>query len=314
MIAVLEIVLPVFGLILLGWAAARYRYLGEGSGKILAQFAFKVAMPALLFRATLNAGAWNGDPLLLAVAYFGMMIVLWCAASLMAIYVLGRPAPESAAVAMGASFGNTVMLGIPVALNAFGEAAAVPIALIITIDTPLLWLVATLQMEALRSRDGQIRFGAVAGVAKDVVLNPIVLPLILGTIGRAVGLTLPPIADKLLVLVAQAAVPTALVALGTTLVTFELKGQRSTIAGILILKMVAFPILVFVAATALQLPPTWIAVATLLACMPVGANAFLFASRYDTAVGSISAAVAVSTALAVVTVTTVLFFLKPAAG
>ncbi|MFZ4808852.1 MAG: AEC family transporter [Hyphomicrobiaceae bacterium] len=314
MAAILEIVLPVFSLILLGWSAARFQYLSPGAGHVLAQFAFKVAMPALLFRTTLNLAPWNADPVLLAVAYFGAMLVIWTIASLATRFVLGRPAEDTAAIAMGVCFGNTVMLGIPVALTAFGEAAAVPVALIITIDSPLLWLLATLQMELFRRREGGLRLDTIAGVARDVVFNPIVLPLILGTVGRQFGLALPPIADKLLALLAQAAVPTALVALGTTLVSFEIKGQRPTIGLILVLKLLAFPGLVVLATTALQLPPVWIAVATLLAAMPVGANAFLFASRYERGVGSVSAAVAVSTGLAVLSVSVVLFLLRGGAG
>ncbi len=314
MAAILEIVLPVFSLILLGWSAARFHYLSPGTGQVLAQFAFKVAMPALLFRTTLNLAPWNGDPVALAIAYFGVMLVVWVLASLATRFLLGRPAEDTAAIAMGVCFGNTVMLGIPVALTAFGEAAAVPAALIITIDSPLLWLLATLQMELFRRRDGGLRLDAIAGVARDVVFNPIVLPLILGTVGRQLGLTLPPIPDKLLALLAQAAVPTALVALGTTLVSFEIKGQRPTIGLILVLKLLVFPCLVVVATTAVGLPPVWIAVATLLAAMPVGANAFLFAARYERGVGSVSAAVAVSTGLAVVSVSIVLFLLRGGAG
>lgn len=310
MFAILEIVLPVFSLILLGWAAVRFGYLGPGTGPVLAQFAFKVAMPALLFRATLNLGPWNGDPLMLAVAYFGALLLIWLATSLVSTLLLRRPAEDSAPIAMGACFGNTVMLGIPVALTAFGDAAAVPIALIITIDSPLLWLVATLQMEAIKARGRGLELGVIAGVGRDVILNPIVLPLLLGTAGRQVGLVLPPIMDQFLALIAKAAVPTALVALGTSLVTFELKGQRGTISAILLLKMAAFPVLVFGATSALDLPPVWISVATLLAAMPVGANAYLFANRYERAVGSISAAVAVSTALAVMTVSVTLYLLQ----
>lgn len=312
MIPILEIVLPVFSLILLGWAATRFGYLGPGTGQVLAQFAFKIAMPALLFRATLNLGPWNGDPILLAAGYFGVVILVWVLASLATRYLLRRPAEDGPPIAMGACFGNTVMLGIPVALTAFGDAAAVPVALIITIDTPLLWLTATLQMEAIRARaaGSAIQFGAIAAIARDVFLNPIVLPLLLGTAGREVGLVLPPIVDKWLALIAQAAVPTALVALGTSLVAFQIKGQRPTIATILLLKIIAFPVLVFLVTTALQLPAVWVSVATLLATMPVGANAYLFASRYDRAVGSVSASVAVSTALAVFTVSAALFLLQ----
>jgi len=51
-------------------------------------------------------------------------------------------------------------------------------------------------------------------------------------------------------------------------------------------------------------------VATLVAAMPVGANAFLFAAKYDRAVGSVSAAIAVSTVVAVGWSSVVLYFMR----
>lgn len=310
MAPILAIVLPVFGLIGLGWLSARVGYISRDGGRMLAQFAFKIAMPALLFRTTLTMAPWQGDPVLLAAAYFSFLAVIWLAASIATSVVLGRSAEDAPAIAMGACFGNTVMLGIPVAVSTFGDAGAVPAALLITIETPLLWLVATTHMEFARARKGAFDIRMLGNLAAGVALNPIVLPLLLGTAGRMAGLALPPVLDKMLTLVAQAAVPSALVALGTTMLAFEGSNDRVAVPLMIGLKMVAFPPLVFLAATWLALPGPWIGVATLLAAMPVGANAYLFAARYDRAVGPVSVAVASSTALAVVTVTAVLYLLR----
>jgi malonate transporter and related proteins len=73
---------------------------------------------------------------------------------------------------------------------------------------------------------------------------------------------------------------------------------------------VLYPALAFWLATEVfHLPRIWAGALVIYVAMPVGANAFIFAARYDRAVGSISAAVAVSTVLSVVTVTLALAFL-----
>jgi malonate transporter len=58
------------------------------------------------------------------------------------------------------------------------------------------------------------------------------------------------------------------------------------------------------------LTPLWAGALAVFSCMPLGANAFIFASRYERAVGSVSAAVAVSVVLSVLTVTATLTILQ----
>ncbi len=51
MLAIFMLVAPVFGLIAIGWCANRVRYIPEAAGPLLSEFAFKILIPALLFRA-----------------------------------------------------------------------------------------------------------------------------------------------------------------------------------------------------------------------------------------------------------------------
>jgi predicted permease len=312
MLAVLAIVTPVFTLIGLGYLAARYRYLSDGAGRVLAEFGFKVAMPALLFRAMLSVGEMQGSPALLLAAYFGATATVWVTASILNGLLLRRPPTEAAAIAMGSCFGNTVMLGIPLALTAFGPEAATPLALLIAIETPLLWVLATLHMEASR-RGRQMSFKALGGVAWDLVRNPIVMSLILGILWRQTGLGLHPVPDKIISMLGQAAVPAALFALGMTLAGFGIRAELKTLSLLCVLKLVLYPLVAYALTVhVFHLPPLWSAIAVLLAAMPVGANAYLFAARYQTAEAPVSGAIAVSTLIAVFTVSTLLFLIgKP---
>jgi malonate transporter and related proteins len=309
-LAVLSIVTPVFALMGLGFLAAKLRVLPDGSAQVLAQFGFKIAMPALLFRAMLSSGALQGSTWRLLAAYFLASLIIWLLATLAAWLLLRRPAEDHAPLAMGAAFGNTVMLGVPIAITAFGPEVTAPAALLIAVETPLLWIMATLHMEAAK-RGSRVSMSALAGVLKDLAANPIVASLVLGLVGRSLGLAIPDVPDRILALLGQAAVPTALFAMGMTLATFRVGGGDSGMLGLMAgLKLAVFPLLVWLFATLLfDLPSPWAALATLLAAMPVGANAFLFAARYDRLAPAVSAAIAVSTIAAVVTVSALLVVL-----
>lgn len=318
MLVIINIVAPVFGIMGLGFLAARWRYLSDGAAKVIAEFAFKVAMPALLFRAMLAIGPLPGSPWRLIATYLATVAILWTLTTLATRFVLGRPAIDAPSICMGVCFGNTVMLGVPLAVTAFGPEAAAPIALLISVDTPLLWIIATLHIEAVRRSDSA---GAVSplmalrGVVFDLARNPIVLPLIIGSLWRLTDLGIPKIADRLLEMISGAAVPSALFALGMSLAAYEIKGQVRTLSLIVLTKLAVFPLVAYVlAAWVFALPPLWTAIMILFAAMPVGANAFLFATRYERAVHSVSAAIAVSTAIAVVTTGVVLYFLRAMVG
>jgi malonate transporter and related proteins len=314
MLAILNIVAPVFGILGLGFMAAQLRYLSDGAGRVIAEFAFKVAMPALLFRAMLAIGPLPGSPWKLIAAYSGAVAIMWVLTTILTHVLLRRPAIDAPAIAMGVCFGNTVMLGVPLAITAFGPEAAAPVALLISIDTPILWIIATLHIEAVRrgtSGTGVSPLAALRGVIVDLLRNPIVLPLIAGTLWRFTGLGLPKVADRLLEMLGAAAVPAALFSLGLSLAAYEIKGQVRTLSFIVIMKMAVFPAVVFALAWwVFELPSMWIGIVLLFAAMPVGANAFLFAIRYERAVHSVSAAIAVSTAIAVVTTAAVLYVLQ----
>jgi hypothetical protein len=308
-LAVLAIVTPVFALMGLGYLAARLKYLPDAAGPALSQFAFKVAIPCMLFRAMLTAAPLQASPWSLLSAYFLAVAAVWVGATILVALMLRKPVEDHAPLAMSATFGNTVMLGIPIAVMAFGPEATPLLAILIAVETPLLWIAGTLHIEFAR-RGSAMSFNALGGVAKDLATNPIVFSLVLGLAGRAAGLELPAVPDRILALLGQAGVPAALFALGMVLSTFRLGGEGATLGLVAALKLFVLPALAYVlAAHVFALPPLVVAVIVLHAAMPVGANPFLFATRYDRSTGAISAAIVASTLAAVVTISTLLVLL-----
>ncbi len=302
MLHILQLIAPIFGLIAIGFVAAKSRYLADGGARFVSELGYKVAMPALLFRAMLSVGELPVSPVWLVATYGAAVLSAWLLAVLTARWVLRRPAKDAPSIAMGVCFSNGVMLGFPIILAAFGPESATPMAFLATCETLFLWLLGTTHMSIASKGVRGLSLRALGRVVADVATNPLLIAMALGLACRFGGVMLPDLGMKVIARVAQAAVPVSLLGLGMSLAGYAIKGQAPTIGAILLLKMVIYPLIAFVLATQVfALPALWAATLVIYVSMPVGANAFLFAARYDKAVASVSASVAISTALAVVT-------------
>jgi len=294
------IVIPVFALIGLGYLFGFRGWFPPGTGKGLADFTFTLAVPAMLFRTVASTDLPAGAALGVWGSFFGALLATWALAALLTHILLRRPAPDGAAITMSATYGNVVMLGIPLSYTAFGPKAGVTIAILMSIHTPLVWLAGSLHM-ALAEGSGTSRSlpAIVADVAKDLARNPIILAVVFGLAWQLTGLGLNEHVDRVLSLLAQASAPCSLIALGLSLVSFEIKGQAPTLLLILILKLIVMPALAgLLAIEVFGLDKVAAGVVVLFAAMPTGANAYLFANRYGKAVNSTSGSVALGTILA----------------
>lgn len=299
MLATLEIVLPIFALIALGFAAAASRLLGERAADGVSEFVFVIAIPMLLFRSLATAPLPEAQPWSYWAAYFGAMALVWPVAGLVFSHAFGLKGQEVPIVSFAAVQSNTVFVGIPMVLLAFGEAGSVPMFLLIAVNLPVTMTIATLLVE--RSDGGAERLPA---VARKALTHPIIVGILAGVAWRATGLPLPGFAAATTKLMADAAAPAALFALGMTLRRYGLDAPPALVGAMAALKLVAQPAIVYLLAFhVLPMPPVWAAVAVLFAACPSGVNAYLLAQRYDSGVAATSSALAATTALAVVTMT-----------
>jgi hypothetical protein len=311
MLQILSLIAPVFGLIAVGYAAASTRYTSDGAAKVVIEIAYKVVLPALLFRSMLAIGELPVSPLLLLAAYASCVLAAWMLTTLVSLLLLRRPAKDAPALAMAGTFGNGLMLGFPIVLTTFGPEAATPMAILATCDSVILWLTGTLHMEIVRRTGGGGGFKVVAGVLGDVARNPLIVALAAGALCRSAEVQLPAIPSRLLDLMAGAATPMALIGLGMSLAAYRIAGETPALAAILIVKMILAPLIgLALAVPVFGLPTLWAGVLVAFLAMPVGANAFLFASRYERAIAPVSAAVAVSTVVSVLTITLTLSLLE----
>jgi predicted permease len=168
--------------------------------------------------------------------------------------------------------------------------------------------VATLLFEGSGPGD---RNAALGRGFRSILTHPILLGIALGIVSRETAI-LPGGAFKTIVdLMAGSAAPCSLVAMGVAVDHYGVRGEWRAALAISALKLVVHPFVVYLVARHLfGLPSVWAGVGLLFAACPSGINAYLFAVRVKTGEAAASAAISLSTGLAVVTVTAWLAFLR----
>ena len=308
--AIITTVLPVFVLIVVGYGLAKANIIDGVAGRGITLFVFNVAIPAFLFRTVASMEAQDGAPWALWIAFFGGLALAWILAAVASRFISSLNVSGGATASMAVGFGNLALLGTPLALAHFGPGIAVPLGMILSIHAPILWFSATLHRELARNSATFSLADTAKALFKMLATNAIILGLLAGGLWRLTGLGLHPVPDRMLTMLADAGVPTALVALGVSLAAYSLRGSWGGMFALIGLKMIAMPLFVYlIARYAVTLPPLWIKVAVLFAAMPTGANAFLFAQRNDEAVPAVSGAVALGTGFAAVTASVLLWLM-----
>ncbi|GJE12280.1 hypothetical protein FOHLNKBM_3327 [Methylobacterium longum] len=295
----LAIIAPIFGIVLIGWGAALAGLLSDKVSDGLSEYVFAVAVPALII-ATLTKPGMNGTVAWSYwVAYFGGAGISWFVGTLIARRRAGIERRGAILHGFAASQSNTVFVGVPMILQAYGEAGAFPLFMLLAVHLPLMMGSATFLIE---SDSGLPVLARIRGLVLVLLRNPIFLALLIGMAMKGLGLAPAGIARSLIDAFAGTASTCALVALGAGLkryrVLFDLKGALV----IALLKNLLHPLAVWILAFhVFSMPPAYAGVATLFAAMPVGINAYLLAARYRTETGMVAASVLVSTLLAPVT-------------
>jgi predicted permease len=215
------------------------------------------------------------------------------------------PAVAPSVHAITATFGNTVQIGIPMALALFGEAGLGIHMMIVSVHALTLLTVATtlaeLDLARAHVRDpakpaGLALASTLGRTARNTVIHPVVLPVLAGMAWNATGLGLPTVVDEVLAMLGSAVVPLCLVLIGMSLAYYGLQGRLKGATWLSLLKLVVAPVLVLVIARwGFGLQGLALSVVVMVAALPAGSNAQMFSQRYRAHEPEVTGALVLST-------------------
>ena len=299
---VLSALLPVVILIAIGLIAGKAGWIRVEATKDLSNLVFMVLSPALLFR-TMSVVHLEQLDFRPVAMYFVAAVLVFLA--LLAWQGLNR---RGILMALTATFSNTVAIGTPLVGLAYGQAGLVILFALISVHALVLLTLATVREAAASGATAAKRhpLRTVLEAVRSGIVHPVPLPIIVGLLFAQTGWLMPTVLDRPIQLLGNAFGPLALVMVGLSLTRVPVGAQFKAALGLSLLKNLLLPALVATLGWAMGLSGLPLTVMVVAASLPVGANVFMFSQRYGVAQDLVAASMAVSSAMALGTVTLVM--------
>jgi predicted permease len=308
--AIFNVALPIFGVILTGYLAGKWRILGGEATAALNAFVSYFALPILFFGTLARTPVHTVlDPSLMAG--FGLVVVATFLVGMLStrLAVQGGLARMSLQ-GIAASWGNVGYMGVPLCLAAFGEAGLPPamLTVIVTAVVAMVFGVMLIELEVAAGHGPILTF---FNAAWNVARNPLPVSIAAGIAYSGLALPLPTPVEKWMDLLGAAAAPCALFAIGLFLSDKSVRSGLAEAGLATVIKLLLQPLLAAcVLPFFVDLKSVPGQAALVMASLPTAANAFVLAKQFDIQVEQNTASVLLSTGFSVVTVSALLVWLR----
>ena len=301
----IAVTLPIFGFIATGLFASWLKLLGANATDVLNRFVAYLALPALLFDA-ISRIRWQD------VAYPGFIVSMGGGMAItFSVAVLlgrreGRALADRGIQGLGASFSNAGFMGVPLCKLALGEDSLIPSVLATVLTASVLFGCAISVIESgLQTESSMWR--TLLKVGKTLACNPLLVAPAMGALVAISGVSVPIAVGTFVKLLAGAATPCALIALGFFLAERNVRFEPRLIGRLVVLKLVLQPVLTGIMVFYFfHLPPLWAKTALLMSALPTGTGPFILSKHYGREEASTAGTILVSTVLSFATVSALL--------
>ena len=291
---------PIFALILLGLGLRRLEFPGDGFWPAAERFTYFILFPALLVHrlalARLGDYAVGSVAVVIAAQLLGMTALVYALRSWLQV-----DGPAFSSVYQGVIRFNTYV-GLAVVLAVFQAEGGAVAALVMAIMIPLINVLCVLVLNMHTGGSATI-----GGVLRGLLVNPLILACLLGIGLNAGGIGLPWGSAAVLEILARAALPLGLLAVGAGLRVTGLSrpGLLAAVSG---LKLLVLPALAGVLCWLVEPGRLETAVLVTFAALPGASTAYILARQLGGDAPLIAAIVTVETALAMLTLPAVLLW------
>jgi predicted permease len=309
MTAIVNVIVPVFAILALGYLAVRFRlYPAEGVRGLVA-LVNNFLTPCLLFQSMLHADFGAAFNWYVILPFYAGGLFSFVVGTFIAMRFFKNRPGEGVSSGFAAMFSNTVLLGIPILQRAYGDAALQVGFSIIAFHASVFITIAMITMELMR-RDGAPLHRAMGTAAIRIVANPLMWGIVFGVAANLLDITMIEPVEAFFGFMAGAVTPVALFGLGGALNEYRLADNWLQAGVMSLFKLIAQPLIAWVLMVpVLHVDPEQARYGVLLASMPAGINVYVFATYYNRGVNVATNTILISTLMSMLTIAGWLFFL-----
>ena len=273
MLETVLVVLPVFALILLGHLCRRRAFPGDGFWEPAEALTYYLLLPCLLAKTLAEAdfsrlAAW---PMLISIMAALLAVTLM---TLLLRPLMQLEGPAFTSLHQSAIRMNTY-IGLSLAFGLFGPAGLTSAAVAVAAAVPL----GNVMAVAMLARFGAAAGPDLSGALRRLVANPLILACLLGLVLNLAGIGLPPVIDEMMTILARAALPLGLLAVGAALDPAAIRGIKQLALVSCALKLIAFPLVAYLIARGLGVEGVNLTVAVIYGALPTASSSYILARQ-----------------------------------
>jgi predicted permease len=294
---IITLISPLIIIGLMGFLLAKKSWLNKEQIDGLTKFTFNLAIPAFLFQQLANADLSTINLNIYAAFYLPVLVIYGLAWLINYFFHLHlqRDLPASAVYALGASYSNNVIVGMPVALMVLGEQVLPTVFLVVSLHSALLFGLTSVLAVNIKQFNWRV-------FLKQTFYNPLLIAITSGFLVNLMALKLPSIINDSLLLLGKPAITLALFLLGASLAAYKIHREIKFILSASALKLVLLPALILLTSHYIfHFSPLIIMTLVILSASPTGVNAYLIAKQQLKHQETIAGTVITSTLLSTIT-------------
>lgn len=304
---IINIVLPVFSVIVLGWLLRRWGLIDATFLKQTNRLVYYVCLPLLLFYKIGTADFFANFNARLILGSIAAVAITFVASY---FYTVFRKYPENArgVFSQGSFRGNIAYMGLAITLNAYGETGLTRAGILMGFLVPFLNLFAILALLWPHRGEGEKR-GAGFWL-RQVALNPLILASFLGIVWSFLSLPVPLVFERSLNIATGMTLPLALLALGGGFSLEKMRGDLIRASLSSSIKTIWMPILTALLLISLGVRGIDLGIGVLVAGTPAATATYIMADQLGGDAELAGTIVMLSTLLSAATYTVALLILR----
>jgi len=300
---IINILLPIFILILFGYFLKKIKFPHEDFWKHIDRFNYYILFPSLLIYKLSTANIKNIQNFdLIIVATLTILIL----SILLIIYNKLFALDNSSFTSLyqgSIRFNTYVFLALVDGL--FKDTGIVIAALLIAFMIPLLNLL-SISAFSYYIPNSKVTFYS---FFKSIFSNPLILACIFGASLNILGLNLPNILLNTLSILSLAALPLGLLSVGVGLHLSNISSTKLELFISSIVKLIIFPLLIFLMAKLFNLDSTYTSILVIFGAVPTATSAYILAKELGGDVKLISSIISIQTIFSIITISIFLQFI-----
>jgi predicted permease len=303
---VLQAVVPVFGIIWLGYIFKKIQMPGDDFWPLAGRITYYVFLPSLFFMSVLKADFTTLDSRILGVlAASCFALIATSFIVFLAQYVWLKLDGKRFASFYQGSIRFNNYIGIPIIISLFGTDGLVIYAIIISLTIPVTNILTVAVMSHYASESSF----CIKRVTISIITNPLIIGSLGGLMVNILGIPLY-YGNEMLQFFANTAAAVGLLTVGAGIDVGAITSSKRNISVACVIKLIINPLMILLGCLIFSVDGMMRDVAVVYASLPVAASSYILAKQFHAHAPLMSSIIISTTLISMLTLTLILAFLK----